>query len=483
MAGRSGEDLGSRRHKPRLLLALVVGGGLVMVAAAIAWGAGAFSDDSGPLGCIGRDQLSGENVLAGTCALGRALELPFGVAASPDGENVYVAARESDAVSILKRDPESGTLTQRRSPAGCISEGGAEQEACRDGQGLKEPTGIVVSPDGKNAYVTAALSDALTIFDRDPATGELEQKHGKLGCISQSELGGACVNGEALVDPAAVAVSPDGRNVYVAANGIAVFRRDPSTGQLTQVPGADGCVAEENRGDACEFGYAYDLAVSPDGKNIYVAAMESDAVAIFDRDPRTGALAQIPGKRGCVSEGGSSGACRDGNALRSPGGVAVSPDGTSVYVTGGYSNSVAIFDRDRKTGALAQKRGVAGCISEAGTKGTCQDGRGLERPNAVAVSPDGTSVYVSGYYSGAVTTFDRQRATGALAQKPGAAGCIGNPEKDCFRTVALLSLPLNLTVTPDGRNLYVVTPLFEGLALTFERQPSTGTLSSRVTGF
>ena len=46
------------------------------------------------------------------------------------------------------------------------------------------------------------------------------------------------------------------------------------------------------------------------------------------------------------------------------------------------------------TGALTQPAGTAGCISETGS-GPCADGQGLGSPIAVAVSPDGKSVYVA----------------------------------------------------------------------------------------
>ncbi len=65
-------------------------------------------------------------------------------------------------------------------------------------------------------------------------------------------------------------------------------------------------------------------------------------------------------------------------------------------------DTVAIFDRDPVTGALAQKAGTAGCVSEDGTGGACQDGTALDAARDVAVSPDGTSVYVVSRGSGAV---------------------------------------------------------------------------------
>ena len=72
----------------------------------------------------------------------------------------------------------------------------------------------------------------------------------------------------------------------------------------------------------------------------------------------------------------------------------MSPDGRSAYVASFFSSAVDVFDRDTATGALVQKAGAAGCIADTPTAG-CTDGRSLAGPRGVAVSPDGLSVYVA----------------------------------------------------------------------------------------
>jgi DNA-binding beta-propeller fold protein YncE len=58
------------------------------------------------------------------------------------------------------------------------------------------------------------------------------------------------------------------------------------------------------------------------------------------------------------------------------------------------------------TGDLSQPAGTAGCMSETGS-GPCADGHGLNGPFGVAVSPDGKSVYVASNVSDAVARFNR----------------------------------------------------------------------------
>src|SRR5690606_6310504 len=118
----------------------------------------------------------------------------------------------------------------------------------------------------------------------------------------------------------------------------------------------------------------------------------------------------------CVSEEGSGGACADGVALEGPASVAVSPDGRNVYVAADFSDAVAVFARDRRTGALTQLAGADACVSEDGTGGACAVGVGLDAPIGVTVSPDGRNVYVASVISDAVTVFARDGRTGALTQ-------------------------------------------------------------------
>ena len=61
--------------------------------------------------------------------------------------------------------------------------------------------------------------------------------------------------------------------------------------------------------------------------------------------------------------------------------MAVSPDGKSVYVASFNSNAVARLNRNTTTGALTQPAGTAGCISEDGS-GPCADGHGLDSADA-----------------------------------------------------------------------------------------------------
>ena len=105
----------------------------------------------------------------------------------------------------------------------------------------------------------------------------------------------------------------------------------------------------------------------------------------------------------------------------------MSPDGQSVYVVSQSSGAAAVFERDPATGALAQKPGTAGCVSDDGTGGACQDGRELDDARGVAASEDGKSVYVASFESDAVAVFDAASASPPAPPPPARAEGVSTP--------------------------------------------------------
>lgn len=346
-----------------------------------------------------RDGVGGVNGLEGARS----------VAVSPDGQHVYVASYGDNAVAVFARDAESGGLDFVE----------MAREGVGGAQGLRGPTSVTVSPDGRQVYVAAALAgssrDTVAVFARDVESGGLEFVE-----VERNGVGG--VDG---VDGAvSVALSPDGRHLYVASFvAVAVFARDVESGELefvevkrNGVGGVEGLLGAES------------VTVSPDGRHVYVAAYSDDALAVFSRDAESGELEFVEAERGGAGADGLGGAQS----------VTVSPDGRHVYVASFFENAVVVFSRATQSGAVdfvKAERDEVGIVD------------GLFGSESVAVSPDGRHVYVAAYFDSSVAVFARDAESGRLN--------FTEVEHDRVDGVDGLHAPRSVTVSPDGRNVYV----------------------------
>jgi 6-phosphogluconolactonase (cycloisomerase 2 family) len=233
--------------------------------------------------------------------------------------------------------------------------------------------------------------------------------------------------------------SPDGHYLYAADNSrgqISIYARNPDTGALWK---------------QSAFGPALNpflMTISPGGGHLYALAHDGGGLALMRRDPALGLLTMI----------GTANAppYPDGDyPLLGAEGMAMSPEGTHLYVTGSYHAVVAVFARDPDTGQLEFVE-------------LHQDGRdgisGMDGPVGIAVSPDGTNVYVAGFYGDTLVVFEREPATGRLRW-------VETYHHGTFR--GWLRNAFGLTVSPDGRHVYVVTD--RGVS-TYRRQQPSGRL-------
>jgi len=338
-----------------------------------------------------------------------------------------------------------GSLSQLAPPDDCVQQASSSVECTTSSTGLTGTQDVVVSPGGDNVYVLSNGDNAIAEFARSQG-GSLSPLSSPNSCIANQVIdvsSGTCpqqvVNG--MRSPQALAISPDGQNVYVAATdnnniGTVVELSRSSDGSLSQLSPND-CVAE-NPGDpnvdgqrstcANQSGHGLEapvaIAVSPDGRSVYVAS-RSGQVAEFTRNSN-GSLSQLNGNDDCITDQGfpTSDCTNQVFGLGGTDGVIVSPDGNTVYTAGSSNGNnqggvIAWFNRNPADGTLSQPGGASGCTEGTGsTEGCSNTGVGFVGQIGLAASPDGRNVYsASEQLSGPIAEFTRN-GDGSLTQLP-----------------------------------------------------------------
>ncbi len=331
-------------------------------------------------------------------------------AVSPDGKHVYVTGFSDNALAAFSRNPSTGRLSF--------------VDLWRDGvdgvDGLAAPQGVVVSPDGKQVYAASFADDALVTFARNPTSG-------RLTFVEQVKDGVGGVDG--LNGANSVAVAPDGKHVYATGgsdDAVAAFARNPANGRLSFLGARKDGVGGVNGLDG-----AAGIVVAPNGKQVYVAATDEDALSTFSRNPTTGQLGFVT-------------ALRDGfggvDGLDGPEFLAIPPDGEQVYATGFLDDSVSTFSRNPTTGRL----GFLGLVKD-GVGGV----DGLDAAFGIAASADGKHVYAAGISDNAIVAFARDPSGGGLTPvdllKDGVDGVDG------------LGGARGVIVSPDGKHVYATS--------------------------
>ena len=278
------------------------------------------------------------------------------------------------------------------------------------------PFGIAISPDGKYLAVTndGASKQSVMIVDRARGTVISE--------IDYVAPQGVYVG---------IAYSPDGSKLYASAggttfgpnntfNGVRVYNVNPANGKLTETAPLLIPMPVGTGGKAINL-FTAGLAVSADGKTLYVADNLGSALSVVDLSS------------GAATTGGAATTLQVGP---NPYTVVLSRDGKTAYVSNQGGLTVSVVDLTRNS--LAESDRV-----QVGT-----------HPNAMALNPVNNELYVANADSDTVSVLDTTRnvvvRTIDLSPYPGAKEG---------------SSPDALAVSPDGKTLYVANALNNDVAV------------------
>ncbi len=344
------------------------------------------------------------------------------------------------AVAKLTAATKEGSPKRRQSAAEVLNDIAWATAGMEFSSQIKHPNlagavTLVLSPDGKFVYVPGHIAASINVFGRDVTTGRLTHKQ---TVQDNAQLAGVVT----------LYLNSDGKFAVAAAcrsKTIALYSRDATTGELTLVTmrqrGAEG--------ELKDLEWPIGAIFSTDDKFIYVIDDRKGTVFVFqierDKDLRLVEIFEGPNR------------CFDGAR-----GITAHPDGETLYVSSHRAGTLAVLNRDSKTGKLSVRQilrdeddGVHGL---AGTIHTC-------------VTRDGKFVYtVSGRFEGddAIGVFQ--------VGKDGKLSVLQefiNNESDLK---GFAGGAKGITISPDGRHFYASGAKSGSLAC-FDRDPVSGKLT------
>jgi 6-phosphogluconolactonase (cycloisomerase 2 family) len=286
---------------------------------------------------------------------------PYGITINPRGGSVYAADVDSSEVSQYTINPVTGQLTPKTPATVAAARGSVE---------------VAVTPDGKSAYITG--HDAVSQYSVNASTGALTPKSPAMVATgSNSEAIAISPNGKYVYvsncpgcrvapkgsHPASpskpttntvweyrinrntgtlrrmatvatgagangIAITPNGKSLYVAVAAIWQYTIDPGTGKLT--PKSPATVAAP--------GHAHEIAIAPDGQNAYVVTVANNSISQYRINPRTGALSSKP--------------ISTAHTVPHPEAIKLAADGNSAYVTSENDGELSQFTIDPTTGKI-----------------------------------------------------------------------------------------------------------------------------------
>jgi uncharacterized repeat protein (TIGR01451 family) len=264
---------------------------------------------------------------------------PTGVALTPDGKQAYVVNADDNTVSVI--NTTTNTVTTTIPFAGSY------------------PLEIAITPDGAKAYVTNNGNNSITVIDTTINT-ILTSIYLEYGNILYG-----------------VAITPNRAQAYVTSmNG--GTEAGTFTGTVTIIDTATDTIV-----DGITVGNGPEgVAITSDGKQAYVANFDDNTISVIDT-ATLNVTATIP--------------IGPPHAPIGPSAIAITPDETKAYVANFGNNTVSVIDTATNT--------ITTTISVGGA------------PLAIAITLDGTEAYVVNDGSNNVSIIDTNTdtVTGTIA--------------------------------------------------------------------
>ena len=220
-----------------------------------------------------------------------------GLAFANDGRSLYVSGGNTDVVYRYRWEGDSATLDDSivlapRKP--------------RD-NGTQYPAGLALSPDGSRLYVALNLADSLAVVDLATRTVVQRVATGRYpysvvaaqDLVLVSNWGASTVSvftpaGDRLVAAASIAAGRHPSAMVANASGSRVFVASGSTDRIAAIDTRErkviATLVDPPPEGPDEGTTPAALALSPDGRRLFAAEADANAVAVFDLSAQTADL-------------------------------------------------------------------------------------------------------------------------------------------------------------------------------------------------
>ena len=306
--------------------------------------------------------------------------MPLAMALAPGGRQVVVLLNGWRDQGIQVIDRQTGQVSQTVSqPATFL--------------------GLAFAPDGRSLYTSGGNQDAIYRYD---------WAAGRATLVDSFPLAVKQPNRSGTSYPAGIGVSGDGKRLYVAENlfdSLAVI--DVASKRVVQR------FATER--------YPYGVAVAPDGR-VFVSAWGGNTISIFK-----------PNSDGWLDDDGR---LRVG---RHPSALALSADGTRLFVASGSTDRITVVDTRAKR--------VIAELNDAPPAGP----REGSTPNALALDAAGTRLFVAEADNNAIGIFDLSANTSGVATATGRDSLLGRLPTEWYPTAVIAAGDTLLVANGKGR--------------------------------
>jgi YVTN family beta-propeller protein len=280
--------------------------------------------------------------------------------------------------------------------------------------------GLAFSHDGKTLYASGANEDVIQIYKWMNGLAELS---GSINLDPQEK--------KVSRYPAGIAISPDGRYLYVAEN---------CSDSLSAIDLGSGAVID--RKPAGHFPYT--VVSAPDG-TLYVSAWGGNAVTRFKTDPHTGMILQSDSLV----------------VLRHPSALLLNSNGSRLFVVSGSTDKIGIIDT-RNFRLIRTLRDLPPMTQEGSS------------PNAIALSPDGSKLYLAEAMNNALAIFQLSASSAGVSLAAKEDRLIGRIPVGWYPTAVVPAKDRLYIVNGKGRGTRANPKASQGLA--YVKTPTEYTL-------